>query len=65
MACALFGIGCDIFMGSVDVRHQALNVTRTELLGARVVEVRSGSQTLKDAINEAMRNWIATSTTTH
>jgi len=52
-------------MGAVDVSHQALNVTRTELLGARVVEVRSGSQTLKDAMNEAIRNWIATSTTTH
>ncbi|MGD0218909.1 MAG: tryptophan synthase subunit beta [Acidimicrobiales bacterium] len=64
-ACALFGISCDIFMGAVDVRRQALNVTRMELLGARVVEVRSGSQTLKDAMNEAIRDWIATSAITH
>ena len=64
-ACALFGIDCEIFMGSVDVRRQALNVTRMELLGARVIEVTSGSQTLKDAINEAIRDWIATSATTH
>ena len=52
-------------MGAVDVRRQALNVTRMELLGARVIEVRSGSQTLKDAMNEAIRDWIATSATTH
>ncbi|MFZ0059539.1 MAG: tryptophan synthase subunit beta [Acidimicrobiales bacterium] len=64
-AGALFGISCDIFMGAVDVRRQALNVTRMELLGARVIEVRSGSQTLKDAMNEAIRDWIATSATTH
>ncbi len=64
-ACALFGISCDIFMGSVDVRRQSLNVTRMELLGARVIEVSSGSQTLKDAMNEAIRDWIATSATTH
>jgi len=64
-ACALFGIDCEIFMGSVDVRRQALNVTRMELLGARVIEVTSGSQTLKDAMNEAIRDWIATSATTH
>ena len=64
-ACALFGIDCEIFMGTVDVRRQALNVTRMELLGARVIEVTSGSQTLKDAMNEAIRDWIATSATTH
>jgi tryptophan synthase beta chain len=64
-ACALFGIRCEIFMGAVDVRRQALNVTRMELLGARVIEVTSGSQTLKDAMNEAIRDWIATSATTH
>jgi tryptophan synthase beta chain len=64
-ACALFGISCDVFMGSVDVRRQSLNVTRMELLGARVIEVTSGSRTLKDAMNEAIRDWIATSATTH
>jgi tryptophan synthase beta chain len=64
-ACALFGVRCEIFMGAVDVRRQALNVTRMELLGARVIEVTSGSQTLKDAMNEAIRDWIATSATTH
>ena len=64
-ACALFGISCDIFMGSVDIGRQALNVTRMELLGARVIEVTSGSRTLKDAMNEALRDWIATSASTH
>ena len=64
-ACALFGIRCEIFMGAVDVRRQSPNVTRMELLGARVIEVTSGSQTLKDAMNEAIRDWIATSATTH
>ncbi|MGD0742449.1 MAG: tryptophan synthase subunit beta [Acidimicrobiales bacterium] len=64
-ACALFGIRCEIYMGAVDVRRQSLNVTRMELLGARVIEVTSGSATLKDAMNEAIRDWIATSATTH
>jgi tryptophan synthase beta chain len=57
---ALFGIACEIFMGSEDMRRQSLNVFRMKLLGAQVTEVKSGSQTLKDAINEAMRNWALT-----
>jgi tryptophan synthase beta chain len=58
-ACALLGLECEVYMGSVDVRRQALNVFRMELLGARVHAVESGSRTLKDAINEAMRDWVA------
>jgi tryptophan synthase beta chain len=57
---ALFGLGCDIYMGEEDVRRQALNVYRMRLLGATVVSVTSGSRTLKDAINEAFRVWMAT-----
>jgi len=55
---ALFGLECDIFMGSEDVKRQSLNVFRMKLLGARVVPVTSGTCTLKDAMNEAMRDWI-------
>jgi tryptophan synthase beta chain len=59
-AAALFGLECDIFMGAEDIRRQALNVFRMELMGARVITVSSGTQTLKDAVNEAMRNWAST-----
>ena len=64
-AAALFGFDCTVFMGEVDVERQALNVFRMRLLGAEVVPVGSGSATLKDAINEAMRDWVASVTTTH
>ncbi len=64
-AAALFGFDCLVFMGAVDVERQALNVFRMESLGADVVPVRSGSATLKDAINEALRDWVATVDTTH
>ena len=57
-ACALLGLECEVFMGAEDVRRQALNVFRMELLGAKVHTVTAGSQTLKDAINEAMRDWV-------
>lgn len=55
---ALFGLQCDVFMGEEDVRRQALNVFRMELMGARVIPVKSGTRTLKDAVNEAMRDWV-------
>ena len=58
-AAALFGLECKVFMGAVDVERQALNVWRMRLLGAEVVPVTSGSGTLKDAINDAMRDWVA------
>ena len=64
-ACALFGLECVVYMGEVDVARQALNVFRMRLLGADVQPVHSGSRTLKDAINEAMRDWVATVETTH
>lgn len=63
--CAKFGLECIIYMGAEDVRRQALNVFRIKLLGAKVVPVESGSRTLKDAINEAMRDWVANVSTTH
>jgi len=63
--CALLGLECEIYMGVEDMRRQALNVFRMELLGAKVTSVDSGSQTLKDAINEAMRDWVSTVETTH
>ena len=56
--CALFGIKCVIYMGSEDVERQALNVVRMKLMGAEVVPVNSGSKTLKDAMNEAIRDWV-------
>jgi tryptophan synthase beta chain len=56
--CALFGLDCVVYMGSDDMRRQALNVFRMELLGAEVREVEAGSRTLKDAINEALRDWV-------
>jgi tryptophan synthase beta chain len=64
-AAALFGLECVVFMGSVDVERQALNVFRMKLLGAEVVPVDSGSATLKDAINETLRDWVASVETTH
>ncbi|MFA4967363.1 MAG: tryptophan synthase subunit beta [Candidatus Margulisiibacteriota bacterium] len=57
--CALFGLECIVYMGEEDVRRQALNVYRMQLLGAKVVPVKIGSKTLKDAINETMRDWMA------
>ena len=59
-AAALFGLECKVYMGAVDVERQALNVFRMRLLGAEVEAVHSGSRTLKDAVNEAMRDWVAT-----
>nr|ADI87660.1 tryptophan synthase beta subunit [uncultured Nitrospirae bacterium MY2-1F]ADI87758.1 tryptophan synthase beta subunit [uncultured Nitrospirae bacterium MY3-11A] len=64
-AAALFGLECEIYMGAIDAKRQALNVFRMKLLGARVTEVHAGSQTLKDAINEALRDWTANVSTTH
>jgi len=62
---ALFGLGCTVYMGAVDVERQALNVWRMKLLGASVVPVESGSATLKDAVNEAMRGWVESVESTH
>ncbi|OBY30968.1 tryptophan synthase subunit beta [Mycolicibacter kumamotonensis] len=64
-ACALLGLECVIYMGAVDTRRQALNVARMRLLGAEVVSVESGSQTLKDAINEAFRDWVTNAEATY
>lgn len=64
-AAALFGLECVVYMGEVDTQRQALNVARMELLGARVVPVATGSRTLKDAINEALRDWVANVDSTH
>jgi tryptophan synthase beta chain len=64
-AAALFGLKCDVFMGAEDIRRQNLNVFRMKLMGANVVEVTSGSKTLKDATNEAMRDWMGSVETTH
>jgi tryptophan synthase beta chain len=64
-AAALFGLPCDVFMGALDVERQALNVFRMQLLGARVVPVESGSRTLKDAMNEALRDWVTNVRDTH
>ena len=63
--CALFGLDCVVYMGSEDMRRQALNVFRMRLLGAEVIGVDTGSCTLKDAISEAMRDWAANFETTH
>ena len=65
MVGALLGLRTDIYMGEKDCERQALNVTRMELLGARVLPVRSGSRTLKDAINEALRDWARSYSDTH
>jgi tryptophan synthase beta chain len=64
-ACALFGLECTVYMGEVDTERQALNVARMRILGAEVVAVKSGSRTLKDAINEAFRDWVANVDRTH
>jgi tryptophan synthase beta chain len=64
-AAAVFGLKCDVYMGSEDIRRQNLNVFRMKLLGARVVPVDSGSKTLKDALNEAMRDWMGSVEHTH
>ncbi|MCQ4045960.1 tryptophan synthase subunit beta [Streptantibioticus rubrisoli] len=64
-ACALFGLDCTIYMGEVDTERQALNVARMRMLGAEVIAVKSGSRTLKDAINEAFRDWVANVESTH
>src|SRR5213596_1099318 len=64
-AAALFGLKCDVYMGAEDIRRQSLNVFRMKLLGANVIEVTSGSKTLKDATNEAMRNWMGSVQHTH
>ncbi|WP_404313441.1 tryptophan synthase subunit beta [Agrococcus terreus] len=64
-AAALFGMECVVYMGEVDTQRQALNVARMRLLGATVVPVTSGSRTLKDAINEGLRDWVANVDTTH
>jgi tryptophan synthase beta chain len=63
--CALLGLECDVYMGEEDIRRQELNVFRMKLLGARVVPVSSGSKTLKDAINESMRDWVTNVRTTY
>lgn len=64
-AAAYFGLDCVVYMGQVDTERQALNVARMKLLGAEVVAVTTGSRTLKDAINEALRDWVANVDTTH
>ena len=64
-ACALLGLECIVYMGEEDTRRQALNVARMRLLGAEVVPVTTGSRTLKDAINEAMRDWVTNVDDTH
>ena len=63
--CALLGLECEVYMGTEDMRRQALNVFRMELLGAKVTPVDAGSRTLKDAINEAMRDWVTNVDHTH
>jgi tryptophan synthase beta chain len=64
-ACALMGLPCEVYMGAEDIRRQAPNVRRMELLGAQVHSVTSGSSTLKDAMNEALRDWVTNVRTTH
>ncbi|MCK5654710.1 MAG: tryptophan synthase subunit beta [Candidatus Aureabacteria bacterium] len=63
--CAMFGVQCDIYMGEEDIYRQNLNVFRMELLGANVIKVKSGSRTLKDAMNEAIRDWVTNVRNTH
>jgi tryptophan synthase beta chain len=63
--CALLGLECDVYMGEEDIRRQELNVFRMKLLGARVIPVSTGSKTLKDAINESMRDWVTNVRTTY
>ncbi len=64
-ACAVLGLPCEVFMGELDVARQAPNVARMKMLGARVIPVTSGSRTLKDAMNEAMRDWVTHVATTY
>jgi tryptophan synthase beta chain len=64
-AAGLFGLKCEVYMGSEDIRRQKLNVFRMKLLGAKVIPVESGTKTLKDAINEAIRDWVTNVETTH
>jgi tryptophan synthase beta chain len=64
-ACALFGLPCEVYMGAVDVQRQALNVFRMRLLGAKVHAVHAGTATLKDAMNEALRDWVTNVRDTH
>jgi tryptophan synthase beta chain len=64
-AAAVFGLSCDVYMGSEDIRRQSLNVFRMKLMGARVIPVESGLKTLKDALNEAMRDWMGSVESTH
>lgn len=64
-ACALLGLDCTVYMGAVDTVRQALNVFRMKMMGAKVVPVHSGSKTLKDAVNEAMRDWVTNVRDTH
>ena len=64
-ACALFGLECTVYMGEEDIRRQKLNVFNMKTLGATVVSVATGSRTLRDATNEAMRDWMSSSATTH
>jgi tryptophan synthase beta chain len=64
-AAALFGLDCVVYMGEIDTERQALNVARMRLLGAEVVPVKTGSRTLKDAINEALRDWVTNVDSTH
>ena len=63
--CARFGMECVVYMGAVDMERQALNVARMELMGAEVRGVEAGQRTLKEAVNEAMRDWVATVENTH
>src|SRR6202012_3442814 len=64
-ACARFGLDCVVYMGEEDIRRQRLNVFNMRMLGAEVRPVTTGSRTLRDAINEAMRDWMASVATTH
>jgi tryptophan synthase beta chain len=64
-ACALLGLECIVYMGEIDIQRQAPNVARMKMLGAKVVPAKSGSKTLKDAVNEALRDWINNPETTH
>ncbi len=64
-ACAMLGLPCEVYMGAVDVERQAPNVARMHMLGAKVIAVESGSRTLKDAMNEALRDWVTNVRTTH
>src|SRR6202789_101275 len=64
-ACALLGLDCAVYMGEEDTRRQALNVSRMRMLGAEVIPVTAGTRTLKDAMNEAFRDWVTTVETTH